>query len=91
MIKVRRQGRTYMRRLPTGMEANVHIRRYKCNKCDYSTDYPGNVRVHDRAVHERKTEAPAPINFKLKCDQCEEQMDSLSSFKNHQQIKHLKI
>ena len=27
------------------------IKKYKCNKCDYNTDYPGHVRDHYRAVH----------------------------------------
>ena len=66
-----------MRRLPIGMEANGVIRKYKCNKCDYSTDYPSNVRVHVRTVHEPKTEVSAQIGLKhgqglkFKCNQCD--------------------
>ena len=78
-ILVERQGRTHLRRrrLPNGMKANGIIRKYKCNKCDYSTDYPSNVRVHVRAVHEPKTEVSAQIGLKhgqglkFKCNQCD--------------------
>ena len=74
-ITVRRQGKTHM--IPMEMEANGAIRKYKCNKCDYSTDYLSNVRVHVRAVHKPKTEVSAQIGLKpgqglkFKCNQCD--------------------
>jgi len=88
-ILVRRQSKTHYRAIPNGYSQTT-IKKYKCNKCDYSTDYPGNVRVHVRAVHERQLEksSSAPVAVKFKCNQCKEQFDSVTSFKAHKQVKH---
>ena len=81
-ILVRRQGRTHFRRLPIGMEANGILRKYKCNKCDYSTDYHSNVRKHVKAAHEPKPEV------KLMCDQCDYSSKFRYNLKIHIESKH---
>ena len=84
-ILVERQGRPHLRRLPNGLKANEIIRKYKCNKCDYSTDYHSDVRKHVRAAHEPKPEVP---DLKLMCDQCDYSSKFRYNLKIHIESKH---
>ena len=61
----------------------LQAKKYKCNKCDYTTDYAADVRVHVQSAHNN-----SHAEVKITCDLCEEQFNSLTLIKMHKEVKH---
>ena len=65
------------------------IKKYKCNKCSYSTDYPSNVREHVKSVHESQVEISNKIEhghgegLKFICRKCDFEALKADHLKEH--------
>ena len=81
------------RRLRTDTINNllIEVGKYKCNKCDFTTDHPSNVRTHyalihqNQKPHEKFADLKPSLNEELKfhCRKCDFHTSIAFDLKNH--------
>ena len=77
------QGRIKAKQSQDNRKNSVHkvFKRFKCDLCDYSSDYSSNVNKHKKMIHDKK---------RLKCEDCEYTTTRYGSLKKHMAHVHNK-
>ena len=71
-------------------ELRIQIGKYKCNKCEFSTDHPSNIRNHYESMHQKsdqKLTVSKPTldlkEFKFQCRKCNFHTSIAIDLKSH--------